>query len=71
MEGFGVYSNLTLTDSESTTDTRVGEELPFLKQSDTIANLAFTYENETFLVESVTGVETLKSMALEPQMMPS
>ncbi len=25
-------------------------------------------ENETFLVESITGVETLKSMALEPQM---
>ncbi len=46
LEGFGVYTNLTFTDSESTTDTRPGEELPFLKQSDTIANIALTYENE-------------------------
>ncbi len=46
LDGFGIYTNLTFTDSESTTDTRPGEELPFLKQSDTIANIAFTYENE-------------------------
>ena len=25
-------------------------------------------ENEAFLVESVTGIETLKAMAVEPQM---
>lgn len=49
LEGFSVYGNLTLTDSESATDSRLGEELPFLNQSDTIANLALTYENETFL----------------------
>lgn len=43
LEGFGIYSNLTLTDSDADGD------LPFLKQSDTIANVALTYENETFL----------------------
>ncbi len=41
--GFGIYSNLTLTDSDA------DENLPFLKQSDVIANLALTYENESFL----------------------
>lgn len=50
LEGFGIYSNLTFTSSDSTTDSRPGEELPFLKQSDTIANLAFTYENESILL---------------------
>lgn len=50
LKGFSVYSNLTLTDSESQTDLRVGEELPFLKQADKIANLALTYENERVLV---------------------
>ena len=50
LEGFGIYSNVTFTSSDSTTDSRPGEELPFLKQSDTIANLAFTYENESILL---------------------
>ena len=49
LNGFSVYSNITLSDSESTTDTRAGEDLPFLAQSDTIANLALTYENESVL----------------------
>ena len=50
LEGFGIYSNLTLTSSDSTTEARSGEDIPFLKQSDAIANLAFTYENESILL---------------------
>ncbi len=48
LEGFSIDANLTLTDSESTVPGR-DDELPFLKQSDEIFNLALAYENETFL----------------------
>ena len=41
-DGFLVSANLTLTDSESTTAD--GREVPFIKQSDTVWNLAIGYD---------------------------
>jgi TonB-dependent receptor len=45
MSGFGIAANLTLTDSEATTDIRAGENLRFLKQADTIGTIALYYNN--------------------------
>lgn len=52
LSGFGLIANLTLTDGEAEV---LGPEegdpsrtLPFIKQSDTIANLAVTYEKHGF-----------------------
>lgn len=42
LEGFLISANLTLTDSESTLPD--GRTVPFLKQSDTIWNIAFGYD---------------------------
>lgn len=60
LKGFGIQSNVTLTDSEadifddgSLTEFR---ETPFFKQSDFIANLALTYENERFFFR-IAGVQ--------------
>ncbi len=43
-DGLGFYGNLTLTDSKSKTSTRPGLEFPLLKQSETIGNVAISYE---------------------------
>jgi TonB-dependent receptor len=48
-DGFGVYANLTLTDSESTLGgSRQGEKVPFLNQSKRLTNLALSYEKYGF-----------------------
>jgi TonB-dependent receptor len=48
-DGFGVYANLTLTESESTLGgSRQGEKVPFLNQSKRLANLALSYEKHGF-----------------------
>lgn len=47
-DGLGFMANLTLVDSSATYPTRVGEELPFIGQSDTTGNVALTYEKGRF-----------------------
>jgi TonB-dependent receptor len=48
LDGFSVYANLTLIDSEATVlgpeEGDPNRDVPFIKQSDWIANLALTYE---------------------------
>ncbi len=46
-DGLSLYSNLTLSDSDSTLggdSPRAGEKFPFISQSKTIANVALSYE---------------------------
>ncbi len=53
LDGFNVYANLTLTDSDSTiggTGGRAGESFPFVSQSKTLANVALSYEKNGLLV---------------------
>jgi TonB-dependent receptor len=49
LDGFSVYANLTLIDSEATVlgpeEGDPNRDVPFIKQSDWIANLALSYEN--------------------------
>jgi TonB-dependent receptor len=48
-DGFGIYANLTLTDSESVLGgSRQGEVVPFLNQSEKLGNLALSYEKYRF-----------------------
>ncbi|MDQ8184491.1 TonB-dependent receptor [Pelagicoccus sp. SDUM812002] len=47
-KGFGVMANVTFLDSEATYPTREDENVPFIGQSDTVGNLAFTYEKGKF-----------------------
>ncbi|MDQ8198344.1 TonB-dependent receptor [Pelagicoccus enzymogenes] len=47
-EAFGLMANITFLDSDATYPTREGEEIPFIGQSDTVGNLAFTYEQGKF-----------------------
>lgn len=48
-DGFGIYANLTLTDSESILGgSRQGEKVPFLNQSKKLGNLALSYEKYRF-----------------------
>jgi TonB-dependent receptor len=52
-DGFNIYSNLTLTNSDSTIggdSGRAGESFPFVNQSKTIANVALSYEKNGLLV---------------------
>jgi len=52
-DGFSLYTNLTLTDSDSTLGgdgDRAGESFPFISQSKTIANVALSYEKHGLLV---------------------
>jgi TonB-dependent receptor len=52
-DGFGVYTNVTLTDSDSTLGgdgPRAGEKFPFVHQSKTIANVALFYEKNGWFV---------------------
>lgn len=46
--GFGVMANITFLDSSATYPNREGEEVPFIGQSDTVGNVAFTYEKGKF-----------------------
>jgi len=51
LDGFGIYANLTLTDSEMTvlsTGDVPSRDVDFLKQSDEIGNIALTYEKYGF-----------------------
>ena len=48
-DGFGIYANVTLTDSESILGgSRQGETVPFLNQSKRLANFALSYEKYGF-----------------------
>jgi TonB-dependent receptor len=48
-DGFGIYANVTLTDSESTLGgSRQGDAVPFLNQSKRLANFALSYEKHGF-----------------------
>ena len=48
-DGFGIYANVTLTDSESVLGgSRQGETVPFLNQSKKLANFALSYEKHNF-----------------------
>ncbi|HTO04425.1 MAG TPA: TonB-dependent receptor, partial [Opitutus sp.] len=48
-DGFGIYANFTLTDSESVLGgSRQGESVPFLNQSKKLANFALSYEKHGF-----------------------
>lgn len=47
-DGLGLLANFTLADSEATYPTRPGEKLPFIGMSDTLGNLALTYEKGGF-----------------------
>ncbi|HYP18352.1 MAG TPA: TonB-dependent receptor, partial [Opitutus sp.] len=52
-DGFGIYANLTLTDSESTLGgSRQGETVPFLNQSKKLANFAVSYEKYGFFIRA-------------------
>ncbi len=46
--GFGLMANVTLSDSEANYPTRPGEKLDFIGNSDTVGNLALTYEKGGF-----------------------
>lgn len=53
LDGLGVYTNLTLTDSDSTLGgdgPRAGEKFPFISQSKTLANVALSYEKNGLLI---------------------
>ncbi len=47
-QGFGLMANVTFLDSDATYPTREGERIPFIGQSDTVGNLAFTFEKGKF-----------------------
>ncbi|MDQ8179670.1 TonB-dependent receptor [Pelagicoccus sp. SDUM812005] len=47
-EAFGLMANVTFLDSEAIYPTREDENVPFVGQSDTVGNLAFTYEQGEF-----------------------
>lgn len=53
LDGLGIYTNLTLTDSDSTlggNGPRAGEKFPFISQSKTLANVALSYEKNGLLI---------------------
>jgi len=54
VEGFNLLANLTLTDSEASvlgeSADDAGRDLPFVKQSDVIGNLALSYDYNNFFV---------------------
>ena len=47
-DGLGLMANVTLADSEGLYPTRPGEKLDFIGNSDTVGNLALTYERKGF-----------------------
>lgn len=47
-DGFSIYTNLTWTSSSSSTATRPGEDIPFLKQSARLGTIAVAYERGPF-----------------------
>lgn len=47
-DGLGFLANVTFLDSDASYPTRLGEEVPFLGQSDYVGNLAFTYDKGPF-----------------------
>ncbi|NEQ69270.1 MAG: TonB-dependent receptor [Symploca sp. SIO2D2] len=51
-EGFGVMANITFIDSEANYPTREGAKVPFIGQSDTVGNLALTYEKGKFFARA-------------------
>ncbi len=52
-DGLGVFANVTLTDSESTLGgSRRGEKVPFEAQSETMYNLALSYEKYGFFLRA-------------------
>lgn len=49
-DGLGVFTNLTLSDSEADYPTRPGEKIRFVGQSDRVGNVALTYEKAGLFV---------------------
>ena len=58
LDGFGVLANITFADSEAEYPTRPGEEVPFIGQSDRVANLGLTYEKAGFFARLALNIRS-------------
>jgi len=65
-DGLGFQANLTFSDSDATYPTRPGEEVPFIGQSDRIANLGISYEKSGFFARLAMNMRTERLREDEP-----
>lgn len=65
-DGLGFQANLTFTDSEATYPTRPGETVPFIGQSDRLANVGLSYEKAGFFARLALNMRSERLREDEP-----